>query len=1134
MISYTLQTNLDCVLNEFMILKDRRLIVGIIDPLTLVGLGVVSLVIIGTTVATSLIRTNTEYRSAAYGDKCSSRDSKPECTNGGCMDAHTSCRWVAAREECVKKEDSSCGGSSGGGGTAPTTAPSTGFYTNGYRDCAKISATAGYYVDKCINGNYCLSASLKASASCAYGDYVNGQKHQLANCWQGFQNIPCSSSTTPPATNPAVPTNTPKPVASTKPQPTATPVPCKFPNQCIQTTSVCYKPATGSCGSAFYRCCNTSAPTNTPLPTVTKVPTVRPTYTKTPIQSSPTPSKTRTPTPTRTKTPVPTAQPGTLDVGGYCGNDTAKCKPGLVCNSVCIKPIPTPTLNCPVACSPTAQACKGTTISSSSLRLCCDTLGCTPIPTLPRYIVASITKIPIPTTTKQLSPTSPPPPLCPAGTYHCLGNTLPIRLEQCVNSWNTATNRSEAHWVFLKYCSTCTNGSSTCSTYIPPTKIPTTIPTKPPSPTQPSSTYCPTNGLTRCANNNQDVETCISHRWYLPRPCNAGCQSIHVGGGATIAQCKPTPTPTVYGGNYAPINVTTQPRATATPTPTSRPTSVPTLIPSPVGYGGNYAPSINPSVPPRIVTPPTQLACLPDNTRCTNDNKNIPCCSGRACEWVKNKGSFCPGCLETGRPIESNACCSKITNWFGQCCRVGEINRSGFCSPSTTTPTAQPSPRPSITRSPSPYPTSPSCIPGFKCTNNQLIECKQVYDNRGFVVSKQEIFHPACVSPNLCSSEERKCISPTPKPSYTPTKTPKPTSTHTPKPTVTPTLKPLPQEPSPPTQSCTQSFINNIIMDNEYLDICNVDEKLPGSNNNCKYGGNTYYCCDGKKGKKITYINNSSGVCTKVCIDKSESYQACTYSITPPVNSPTPVSCAAAQANGQCNKKPTDRDDYDNSFTLCANNTLICCSNNVTPYFSDTIRKYTCQPPTQPISQVPPPTPSGNFVYYSQTDPRWAEVPVTYDNKGNLADSGCGQTVAAMLIATYSDSTVTPETIANTRPFPQGTEGSNYGQNIAYLNSLGFTSEMFYGFTEDMYKSLAAGWSDIWINGEYNGLPHHAVITDWHTANSVVHYTVQDPYFGPNMDCTAIPDSLDLTCTNSEGTEYNVTDLSKILLKPPA
>lgn len=53
--------------------------------------------------------------------------------------------------------------------------------------------------------------------------------------------------------------------------------------------------------------------------------------------------------------------------------------------------------------------------------------------------------------------------------------------------------------------------------------------------------------------------------------------------------------------------------------------------------------------------------------------------------------------------------------------------------------------------------------------------------------------------------------------------------------------------------------------------------------------------------------------------------------------------------------------------------------------------------------------PSGNFVYYSQYDPAWANKPF---GSSTIQPSGCGPSSMAMIVATLKDSSVTPDKMA--------------------------------------------------------------------------------------------------------------------------
>lgn len=73
---------------------------------------------------------------------------------------------------------------------------------------------------------------------------------------------------------------------------------------------------------------------------------------------------------------------------------------------------------------------------------------------------------------------------------------------------------------------------------------------------------------------------------------------------------------------------------------------------------------------------------------------------------------------------------------------------------------------------------------------------------------------------------------------------------------------------------------------------------------------------------------------------------------------------------------------------------------------------------------------NGDFVYYSQYDPAWADVPYGTSGK-TVQSSGCGPSSMAMIVATMTgDRSVTPETIA-----------SKYGR--FYIQNEGSSHELF-------------------------------------------------------------------------------------------
>jgi len=101
--------------------------------------------------------------------------------------------------------------------------------------------------------------------------------------------------------------------------------------------------------------------------------------------------------------------------------------------------------------------------------------------------------------------------------------------------------------------------------------------------------------------------------------------------------------------------------------------------------------------------------------------------------------------------------------------------------------------------------------------------------------------------------------------------------------------------------------------------------------------------------------------------------------------------------------------------------------------------------------------PSGDFTYYSQYDPAWANKP--YGSTGKtIESSGCGPSSMAMIIATLKNSSVTPETVATwgAKYYIDG-QGSSHALFGAAARHWGLKSETI-GANEDAVKAaLGAG-----------------------------------------------------------------------------
>ena len=137
------------------------------------------------------------------------------------------------------------------------------------------------------------------------------------------------------------------------------------------------------------------------------------------------------------------------------------------------------------------------------------------------------------------------------------------------------------------------------------------------------------------------------------------------------------------------------------------------------------------------------------------------------------------------------------------------------------------------------------------------------------------------------------------------------------------------------------------------------------------------------------------------------------------------------------------------------------------------------------------------LVYYSQKDPRWADVPLTlpYDEDGNRSkfrEYGCGETATAMFLATYVDPSITPEDVLQDL-YPPVAGGTGISLEIEVLNSYGFKTEPVYGGEAQIKEYIK--------NGKYvalgikfsSGVTHHTIAVGVDENNNII---LQDPYMG--------------------------------------
>jgi hypothetical protein len=147
---------------------------------------------------------------------------------------------------------------------------------------------------------------------------------------------------------------------------------------------------------------------------------------------------------------------------------------------------------------------------------------------------------------------------------------------------------------------------------------------------------------------------------------------------------------------------------------------------------------------------------------------------------------------------------------------------------------------------------------------------------------------------------------------------------------------------------------------------------------------------------------------------------------------------------------------------------------------------------------------SGNFVYYSQKDPRWANT--LYGSNGDgvtIFQAGCAPTSLAMIIATFTNPSITPVEVANAgyennslligvgtvhEPLIQAAEKKGWIDNRTFLASESI---------EEVMRFVEAGGL-VYMSGRgpapFTGEGHIVVIRDVDMSAGTI--TIADPWRG--------------------------------------
>jgi len=147
------------------------------------------------------------------------------------------------------------------------------------------------------------------------------------------------------------------------------------------------------------------------------------------------------------------------------------------------------------------------------------------------------------------------------------------------------------------------------------------------------------------------------------------------------------------------------------------------------------------------------------------------------------------------------------------------------------------------------------------------------------------------------------------------------------------------------------------------------------------------------------------------------------------------------------------------------------------------------------------------WVYYNQNDPQWGNTGFENgceNDQGIQVPAGeqqgesfCGQTAFAMLMATYVDSSITPQTVQDEYTPWASTCGVGFSIWRDHLEDNGFTTETKALSEENLKKYITEGdwiaWASLRVETDQGTINHHSLITG---VDSDGNFIFQDPWFG--------------------------------------
>lgn len=150
--------------------------------------------------------------------------------------------------------------------------------------------------------------------------------------------------------------------------------------------------------------------------------------------------------------------------------------------------------------------------------------------------------------------------------------------------------------------------------------------------------------------------------------------------------------------------------------------------------------------------------------------------------------------------------------------------------------------------------------------------------------------------------------------------------------------------------------------------------------------------------------------------------------------------------------------------------------------------------PLPPDTLVSLPSSIGTLTYYSQKDARWADS--IYGGTDSISVYGCGPTVLAMLVSSFTDYDITPDTAAQwayEHHYWSSGSGSSHNLIPEGVSAFGLSAESLRDHTADGIKTaLKEGKILVALMGagHFTDSGHFIIIADYYSDNLV---SIADP-----------------------------------------